>query len=397
MQRKGLSDAGIRRLEVRDQVYRVAVGDGSGLIVEVAPSGSKLWRYRYTRPSGKPGMVSLGDCADVSLDDARVKLSDARRQLIEGRDPVIEKRAAALRARASAATTFGAIAEEFVQTRAVRWGERHTRAQQRRIEVDLADLRALPISQIDSPMVLAVLRKIEQRGALEIAAKARRIASEVFRFAIASGRAERDPAAPLVGVIQSRPAIMRAAVSLADVPAMFAAVARTPHESVTARALVFLFATATRSGETRGATWREISPDGHTWTIPAARMKMQRDHVIPLSGLAQAALGERGGDHEYVFPGFSKTGTLSENALNQCLTRSGYYKRQTAHGSRALFSTWAHEVAKADPDVIESCLAHVVAGVRGRYNRAQYLPQRRALMEHWAKWLTGAGLAALIP
>jgi len=245
--------------------------------------------------------------------------------------------------------------------------------------------------------VLDVLRRFEERGTLEMAAKCRRMTSQIFRYAASRALVTSDPAALLVGAIKTPSVRHRATVALKEMPALLKTIAKVPSELNTKLAFYWVLLTACRTGEMRGATWGEIE-GGKTWRIPAERMKMDREHVVPLSTQAQQVLQRaqplRTSDDEsaLLFPGFTRHGALSENALLALLARAGYYGRQTAHGFRASFSTWAHEVAEADPDVTEACLAHTRGDVRAVYNRAAYLSRRRELLQAWADQLEAWGM-----
>jgi integrase len=261
----------------------------------------------------------------------------------------------------------------------------------------LPELGDLPVATITTPQVLTALRKIEDRGQLETCSKARRFTSQVFRYAIATGIAATDPAATLArGVLKPPVVVNRVTVPLKEFPALLKALAKVPAELNARLACYWTLLTACRVGEMRLATWGEI--DGNEWAISAERMKMRRDHVVPISVQAKELLSaaiplRTSPDAEaLLFPGFTRHGALSENAPIALLARCGFYGRQTAHGFRAAFSTWAHEKAGAHPDVIEACLAHIIPGVRGKYNRAAYLIQRRELLQLWADQLTKWGM-----
>jgi integrase len=237
--------------------------------------------------------------------------------------------------------------------------------------------------------VLETLRRIERRGALETAAKCRRITSQIFRYAIQTARAKDDPVVALKGAIATPDTQHRATIQAGEMPALFKALTQVSAELNTKAALYWLILTACRTTEMRFATWSEIE-NGKTWRIPALRMKMREGHVVPLSKQARRILEIakplRRSDEAsaLLFPGFTRHGALSENALLALLARAGYFGRQTAHGFRASFSTWAHEVRDADPDVIEACLAHRRGDVRAVYNRASYLSRRLELLQAWA-------------
>lgn len=379
-----LTDTQCRAAKVGASIRKLS--DGKGLYLAVLPTGAKSWRMKY-RHGGKERVYSIGQYDEVSLAEARVKRDEARAWLREGRDPTIERRVARAAVGAQQAITFRVVAEEWLARQP--YSDRHRASQARRLEVDLyPTLGALPLAAVTPAVLLETLRRVEKRGALEIAAKCRRMASQVFRYAVQTARATSDPASLLAGAMQPVPTHHRATIPLVDMPALFDALAKVPAEVNTKAALYFVILTATRTGETRFATWGEIH--GTRWRVPSERMKMRREHVVPLSRQVQAIL-ERARElrtgpepDALLFPGFTRAGSLSENALLALLARAGFYGRQTTHGFRASFSTWAHEEREADPDVIEACLAHVQGDVRAVYNRSTYLSKRAELLQAWA-------------
>lgn len=364
-------------------------GRGLFLLLPLPDTGaSKLWRLKYRFPKGGPEhLYSIGAYPEVSLAAAREERDRARAWLRDGKDPTVERRLTRARDALTQATTFSAIAEEWLGLQD--YAEGTERVQRQRLDRDVIPyIGNLPIVEITPPMVLEALRRVERRGTLETAAKVRRLVSQVFRHAIVTGRAMTDPAEHLGAALKPAPTRNRATVELAEMPALFKAIACVTTEPTTRLALHWLVLTAARTGEMRFATWNEI--DGKLWRIPAARMKMRRGHVVPLTRQAlevlKAAKPLRTSEDAdaLIFPGFTKHGALSENALLALLERAGYAGKQTSHGFRAAFSTWAHEEREADPDVIEACLAHGKEGVRGVYNRSAYLSQRLELLQAWA-------------
>ncbi len=393
-----LSDVVCRRITAGPKIIKLS--DGGGLYLAVMPGGAKLWRLKY-RFAGKEKTYSIGAYPAVTLAEARQRMDDARRLLRDGKDPVAERR----RLRDAPptppppppdATTFRTVAEDYLSRKS--YSYHHDRELRRILTEDVGpDIGHLDVAEIDTPTLLAALRKIEDRGHLETLAKARRFCSQVFRYSIAIGHAKTDPALPIARDVFKTPDVQhRATIKGSEFPALLKALAAVPCELNTRLAMQWVMLTACRTSEMRFAPWSEI--EGEHWVVPARRMKMKRDHMVPLSTQARAVLQAAGplrtsaADDALIFPGFTRAGHLSENALLALLARCGYYGRQTTHGLRAAFSTWAHEVAEADVDVIEACLAHVQGGVRGVYNRALYLPQRRELLQRWADQLSAWGL-----
>jgi len=384
-----LTDAQCRAFKRDVKQYKRS--DGLGLYLLVKPNGSKLWQWPYTH-QGKGNVYSIGAFAEVSIAEARAERDKARKWLRAGLDPNIEKQAERARVATQQGDTFAKLAAEWLTKQSAEWSEGHADERRRMVDRDLLpSLGAMPISDLESSpaTALATLQRIEARGAHEQASKARIVGSMICRYGIITGRMTRDPFEHLGAALKRPPVEHRATVALGDMPALFEALAKVPAELNTKLALYWLILTASRTSEMRFATWGEIDAD-KLWRIPASRMKMQRPHVVPLSTQAQTAL-ERAreiraapGAEALLFPGFTRHGALSENALLALLARAGYFGRQTSHGFRASFSTWAHEVHEADPDVVEACLAHVSGDVRAVYNRATYLSKRRPLLQAWA-------------
>jgi integrase len=363
----------------------------------VQPHGTRLWRLKY-RHDGRERVYAIGVYGDVSLAAARAERDRAREWIRQGKDPTIERRADKARTSAQQASTFAAMAEEWYAKASPAWSAAHRSAQRSRLDNEiLTRIGELPLADVKPAKVLETLRAIEARGAYEVAAKCRIVVSQVFRYAVNTSRADSDPAQLLAGALKRPPPQHRATVPAAELPDLFKALRRVPAEDVTKLALNWLILTVARTGEMRFAIWGEIE-HGSLWRVPAARMKMGREHLVPLARQAQEVLElakplrtETGAD-ALLFPGFTRHGALSENALLALLARAGYFGRQTAHGFRASFATWAHEVAEADPDVVEACLAHVRGDVRAVYNRATYLSKRRELLQRWADQCSAWGM-----
>lgn len=390
-----LSDGRVRGAKAKDAPYKLS--DGQGMYLLVQPHGARLWRLKY-RHGGKERLYAIGAYPEISLSAARAERDRARAWLREGKDPTVERKSDRASVAAVQANTFAAIAEEWFAKAAVAWSEAHRSAQRVRLDSDLLpELGAIPIVDVKPAKLLEVLRAIGRRPAPETAAKCRIMVSQIFRYAVQTSRAESDPAALLAGALVRPPPTHRATIALDEMPRMFEAIAAVPSEAVTKLALHWLILTVARTAEMRFAPWQEIE-GGKLWRIPAERMKMRADHLVPLSRqaceileLAKPMRNSRDGD-ALIFPGFTRAGPLSENALLALLARAGYFGRQTSHGFRASFSTWAHEVVEADPDVVEACLAHTRGDVRAIYNRATYLSRRRELLQRWADQCSAWGM-----
>jgi integrase len=390
-----LSDAKARGARGQDAPYKLS--DGNGLYLLVMPHGARLWRMKY-RHQGAERVYSIGAFPEISLAGARAERERARGWLREGKDPTQERKTARALGATGQASTFRAMAEEWFAKMAPSWSTGHADQQRTRLDVDvLPDLGEIPFGDVKPAAILEVLRKIEARGAHEVASKCRIMVSQIYRYAVQTSRAEADPAALLKGALVRPPRAHRATIPLEEMPRLFDALQLVPAELVTKLALYWTILNAARTDETRFAPWSEIEGE-KLWRIPAARMKMDREHVVPLSRQAReivhAAKPLRASKEPdaLLFPGFTRHGALSENALLALLARAGYFGRQTSHGFRASFSTWAHEVAEADPDVVEACLAHFRGDIRAVYNRATYLTKRAELLQRWADQCSAWGM-----
>ncbi|HET8898515.1 MAG TPA: integrase arm-type DNA-binding domain-containing protein [Rhodanobacteraceae bacterium] len=384
-----LTDTAIRNAKPQPTPCRLA--DGGGLYLEVSPAGGKLWRWKY-RIAGKEKRLSLGQYPATGLREARALRDDARRLLANGTDPGEVRRAQKAEQAKAAANTFGAVVAEWLAKQRPSMAP-VTRAKAE-WQVRLAQpLHARPLVEITAPEVLALLRKIEATGTNETAHRVKARIGQVFRYAIATGRAERDPTADLRGALAPVVSTPRAAVTdPAQVAGLLRALAGYVGQPTTAAALRLSPLLFARPGNLRAMEWTELDLVAGEWRIPAGKMKMREAHVVPLASQAVAILRKLQpltGAGRYVFPGLRTPGRpMSENTVNAALRRLGFDKdTMTGHGFRALASTLLNEQGWA-PDVIERQLAHAERNkVRAVYNRAQYLPERRKMMQAWADYL----------
>jgi integrase len=391
-----LTDTRIRAAKATDRPYKLA--DGLGLYLLIQLKGPRLWRLKY-RHAGVEKIYSIGAYDEVSLARARAERDRAREWLRQGLDPVIQRRVGRSVVASDQGASFSVIAEEWYAAQLKKWSATHAQAQRRLIDrFLLPTLGPLPIGDIEAAHVLEALRAIERKGAHELLAKSRAITAHVFRYAIATGRAKTDPTLALTNAFTRPPVINRATVGPDELPALFEALAAVPAELSTKLAFYFQIATCVRPGEVRFAPWAEIDDKTKVWRIPPERMKMRAAFVQPLSPFALEIL-KRADElrqtrkpDELIFPGFTRAGHLSENAFTALLARAGFYGRQTAHGMRSAFATWAHE-QEFDATAVELCLAHRPGGVAGVYNRGEYIPARRRILGAWAEHLTDCGLA----
>ena len=392
MARDHLSDAKIRRAKPGARPHKLY--DGGGLFLLIHPNGSRYWRLKY-RVAGKEKLFAIGVYPEVSLADARAKAIDARRVIREGGDPVAERR----RHRAgSSAPTFKTMAEEWIASRENQWSLTYREAVQSALAANLyPQIGGLPVRSITVPVLREALLLMERRGALAALRKVRMWASMVFRYAIATGRAEDDPAAPLRGTFKSHRSRNFAALTKAQEFGQLVARIRSYDGSpVTRCALLLMAYTFPRTGELRSAEWTEFDLDGAMWRIPAERMKMREAHAVPLSRQAMEVLAELRpltANSRWVFPNERRPQKpMSENTMLYALYRLGYHSRATGHGFRSSASTLLNELG-FDPDVIERQLAHRERNkVRAAYHRAEYLAERRELMQRWADYADALAL-----
>lgn len=387
-----LTDTQLRKLKPRERPYRLP--DGRGLNIEVTPSGSRLWRYRY-RYAGKESLMSFGEYPAVSLAEARERRAAARKLIEAGKNPTHEKRIERRALEVSTRNTFKAIACEWIEKQSHNWTPHHALDVQRSLTKEaFPAFGDRPVTEIDAPEILACLRAIESRGALEIAHRTAQRIAAVFRFAVLTGRAKYNPAADLRGAIATRKVEHMKALPADELPTFLDKLDRYDGNLQTALALRLMVLTFVRTGELLGARWEEFDIGAAEWRIPAERMKMREPHTVPLSTQAQTVVDELRavtGATPLLFPSRSNAHKpMSTNTMLFAIYRMGYHSRATTHGFRALASTVLNEQGWP-PDVIERQLAHAERNkVRAAYNRAQYLPERHKMMQAWADFLDAA-------
>lgn len=385
-----LTDTKLRSLKPRASAYRIA--DANGLCIEVRPTGAKVWRYRY-RCAGKPSMVTMGEYPTMTLTEARAERVRLRGLVKGGADPAHAARMQRVAQAERTANTFGAVGAELLAKRAKEGlSPGSVKRERRLIEKDLAPVADLPIAEVNAPALLAALRRIEARGVIETAHRARSLAGQVFRYAIATGRAERNPAGDLAGALEQPKTRHFASVTEPDkIGDLLRALDSYSGSAVTLAALKLAPLVFVRPGELRKARWADIDLDASEWRFTAS--KTGTPHIVPLSTQVVAILKDL---HpltkrsEYVFPGVrSSSRPMSENTVNAALRNLGFDgETMTGHGFRAMARTVLDEVLGFRPDYIEHQLAHAVRDPLGRaYNRATHLPERRRMMQAWADYL----------
>ena len=383
-----LTDTAIRKAKPADKPVRLY--DERGLYLEITPSGGKWWRFKF-RVNGKENLLSMGTYPDVGLKQARERRDAARQQLVEGIDPSAARKAEKAAKQAQALNNFEAVSRAWLAHRADAWAERTRTVILASLQNDIfPTLGARPVAEIQPGDIRKLVQGIEARGAGETAGRVFQRLRAIFRYAVAHELVSTDPTYPLkpAEIFKPRKVTHRAALSEREVPAFLHKLSQYDGDPTTVAALTLLMLTAVRPGELRGARWDEIDTERALWRIPAARMKMKIEHLVPLAPQALALLEgmkplSSGG--ELVFPSpFYPGKPLSDGTLNSALARMGYKGTATAHGFRTLFSTCANE-GGWNGDLIEKQLAHEERDeVRGAYNRAQYLEERAKLMRWWA-------------
>jgi len=384
-----LSDAKIRNTKPRSKPYKIT--DGEGMFLLVTPSGSKYWRLKY-HFGAKEKLLALGVYPDVGLGDARERRAQARKALAAGNDPGEVKREAKRLAVLKNDNAFEVVAREWHGQRKHEWAESSAKLVLTRLETYVfPKLGKRPIADITAPDVLSMLRVVEDTGALDTAQRVKQTCGKIFMYAIATGRAERNPVPDLRGALKTPVTKHHAHLKATDLPEYLQKLERYDGALQTKLALRFLLLTFLRTTELRAAEWTELDLDKAEWRIPAERMKMKEQHFVPLSRQAVAMLRElqkHTGNRQHLFPNqHNPISFMSENTMLYALYRMGYHSRTTGHGFRSTASTILNEHG-FNPDVIERQLAHSERNkVRAAYNHAQYLPERRKMMQWWADYL----------
>lgn len=386
-----LSDMKVQKAKSKDKP--VTLFDGGGLFLMITPTGGKLWRFKY-RFDGKEKKLAFGSYPEISLLDARRRRDEARAQIAHGIDPGAVRKAQK-QAKIEETETFEIIAREWQEKFKSKWQEEYADKIMRRLELNVFPSIGLkPIKNIKAPELLAVLRRVESRDALELAHRIRNLCDQIFRYAVATGRTERNPAADLKGALSPVKEKHRAAITDPKrVGELLRAIDSYQGTFVVQCALKLAPLVFVRPGELRHAEWSEINLENAEWNIPASKMKMKEAHLVPLSRQAIEILRKLHtltGSGRFVFPSErSSQRPMSENAILVALRIMGYPKEEmSGHGFRAMARTILDEVLQVRPDFIEHQLAHAVRDPNGRaYNRTAHLNERRKMMQKWADYL----------
>ncbi|HGK6061245.1 TPA: tyrosine-type recombinase/integrase [Klebsiella pneumoniae] len=372
----------------KEKAYKLA--DGAGLYLEVVPSGSRYWRMKY-RFNGKEKRMTFGVYPAVSLAQARALRDEAKKKLAEGIDPSFAKKEEKLVRDVRLHNTFQAVALEWHGTKVSRWSEGYASDIIEAFNKDIFPyIGQQPVNEIKPLVLLNVLRRMESRGATEKAKKVRQRCSEVFRYAIVTGRAEYNPAADLTSAMSGHESKHYPFLTVEELPDFFKALSGYTGSPLIVLAARLLILTGVRTGELRGAFWSEFDLEKAVWEIPAERMKMKRPHLVLLSTQALEIVQQlkvMSGQYPLVFPGRNDPRkTMSEASINQVFKRIGYTGKVTGHGFRHTMSTILHEEG-FNTAWIETQLAHVDKNaIRGTYNHALYLEGRKEMMQWYADY-----------
>jgi integrase len=396
-----LTDAAVKKLSASAKPVRVF--DGLGLYLVVSPRGGKWWRFKY-RFGGNEKLLSMGTYPDTSLKKAREKRDEARNLLAAGVDPSAVRKASKASRSLGAANSFEVLAREFHETMREQWSEAHAKRWIERLKKDVFPyVGARAVADIPAPLLLETMRRVESRGVRETVHSILQACGQVFRYGIATGRCERNPATDLRGAL--KPVLVKNMAAVTDpvgVGHLMLSIDGYVGSPLTRGALVLSALLFQRPGNVRAMQWSALNLSGEapTWTIPAVEMKRSRyekqngrPHLVPLARQAVAILNQLrplSGHGRYVFPSMlGGDRPMSENTVNTALRRLGYDKdTATAHGFRAMARTVLVERLGVNPEAIEAQLAHGKSGPLGAaYDRAEFMNQRQAMMQQWANYL----------
>lgn len=386
-----LTDTKIKSLKPKEKPYKT--GDAHGLYIYVSPSGGKYWRQKY-RINGREKLLTHGEYPFISLQEARQLRDRAREQLSKGLDPGVEKKAS----KESKLNTFESVARDWHNTMAPSWSENHIQKVIVSLEKDIfPELGNCPISEIQAPEIKYTLKRIEKRGSYEQANRVAQRVNSVFRFALSSGLIEYNPAQTIRDVLKKPEEKNYNSIDPSEIPEFLEALNRYEGHPIVKLATEFLMLTFVRTSEMRLAQWTEFDMKRKIWEVPANRMKIKKNkngepmpHLVPLADRAieiLELLKSYTGNRDYVFASPTKPrNPISNNTILKSIERMGFKGRMTGHGFRHLASTVLNENGHRS-DVIERQLAHSDHSVRGIYNKAQYINERRALMVFWDNYL----------
>lgn len=386
-----LTDKAVKNAKAGDKPVKLF--DGGGMFLLVTPAGQRYWRLKYC-VNGKEKLLALGVYPDVSLAVARKKRDEAREKLAAGIDPNEAKREVKRTARIAAASSFEAVAREWFDNQRVGWTETYAEKVIHSLEIDaFPKIGSRPISSIEAPEMLEIIRAIEARGVRETAKRLLQRSRAVFQYAIMTGRCTRNPSADIDAetILKKGPGVQHMArVKPLEIPQLMRDIAAYPGEPVTRLALELMALTFVRTKEMIRAQWAEFDEAAAEWRVPPERMKMRDPHIVPLSRQSLVVLEQLrqiNGDRPHVFYSVHGRAPISNNTMLFALYRMGYKSRMTGHGFRGLAATMLRELGYSR-DVVDRQLAHAERNqVTAAYAHAEYLPERRRMMQHWADHL----------
>jgi len=393
-----LTDTRIRNTKVA--LKPIKITDARGLYIEIRPTGAKLWRYRY-RIGSKENVFAIGEYPDVNLADARQARDDARKLVKRGIHPAHDRSARTAEQIAAGANTFECVAKEWLAKRERDWTPKNYARMNSALEREVfPQIGRLPIRSVTPAHILQIIRRVDEAGAPTVAILIRQWCFRIFNHAIATLRADSNPAAGEIrNAVTPPPTKNHPPLTRTEIPGLLTAVGGYGGEQTTKIALLLLLHTFVRSAELRGAEWTEFDLARAEWRIPATRMKMRSPHIVPLSTQAVdllRGLQKLTGNQKYLFPNSRTPGSyMASTTLNAALVRLGCKGRFSPHGFRATASTMLNEMG-FNSDWIERQLAHKARGVRAVYNRAEYLTERQRMMQQWSDMLAALAEGAQV-
>lgn len=387
-----LTEISCRNAKATDKPLKLY--DGRGLFLLVQTSGAKYWRFKY-RFGGKEKTLALGVYPQITLKQARDLTNEAKKKLEQNLDPMQEKKIAKFKAVVHSENTFEILAKEWHENWRADKSDKHAQAIMNRLERDVFPLLgSMPVKDITPPMVLQILRNIEKREAYDVARRLKQTCGQIFRFGVATGRADRDVTSDLKEAVRPYKPEHYPTLEIKEIPAFLEKLDKSASVTQQTRlAMKFLMLTFVRTSELIRAEWAEIDLKDKTWLIPAAKMKMRRDHLVPLSKQAIDILEELkpySGHLQYVFPSMARPRDHMSNAtLTRAIMRLGYKGKMSGHGFRALAMTAIKERLNYRHEVIDRQLAHAQDKITAAYDRALFLQERKVMMQEWADYIDG--------
>lgn len=387
-----LTDKCLKNIKPNNKTLKIF--DGGGLYIEVTKSGSKLWRLKY-RFAGKEKRLALGSYPFISLKDARARREEAKKLLDQNIDPAIAKQEIKHQMSIDGENTFKVIAKEWYDNTKEKWTEGHAKTIQNRLEKHIMPkIGNMPIKKITPPILLSALKQVEKNGVYETTKRLRQYCSQIFKYAVATGRADRDVAVDIVGAFKHKRVEHYAALSVSDLPDFLRKLERNDARLYfeTRMAIKLMLLTFVRTSELLKARWDEFDLDSKVWVVPAERMKMRKAHIVPLANQAIEILEDlkrQNENWEYILPSpISSKKHVSVNTVLYALYRLGYKGKATGHGFRALAMTAIKEKLGYRHEVVDRQLAHAHRNsVDAAYDRAQFLEERKIMMQDWADYI----------